>query len=97
MARKVADVLAIIHRSGTVVRDFTPNNLIIQPDGRVRLIDLELAVAPDVLDDYQAHHDPGLRSLTPAYGGPEQAAGLRPNRERRQLRARCHPVLPFHW
>ena len=38
VARKVADALAIVHRSETVVRDFTPNNLIVQPDGHIRLI-----------------------------------------------------------
>ena len=78
MARKVAAALALVHQRGVIVRDFTPNNLIIQPDGQLKLIDLELAVPVDGLDGYQADIDPGHRSLTPAYGSPEQAAGLTP-------------------
>ena len=57
---------------GPIVRDFTPNNLIIQADGQIRLIDLELAVAPGTLDGYRSDRDPGNRSLTPAYGGPNR-------------------------
>jgi serine/threonine protein kinase len=78
VARKVADALAIVHRSETVVRDFTPNNLIVQPDGHIRLIDLELAVPLGPAHAYQALRDPGHRRLTPAYGAPEQATGLAP-------------------
>jgi serine/threonine protein kinase len=77
-AQKVAAVLAIVHQHGVIIRDFTPNNLIVQPDGTIKLIDLELAVPADRLDDYQPDHDPGRCSLTPAYGSPEQAAGLAP-------------------
>ena len=78
MARKVAAALALVHQRGVIVRDFTPNNLIIQPDGQLKLIDLELAVPVDGLDGYHADIDPGHRSLTPAYGSPEQVAGLTP-------------------
>ena len=78
LARKVAAALALVHQRGVIVRDFTPNNLIIQPDGQLKLIDLELAVPVDGLDGYQADSDPGHRSLTPAYGSPEQVAGLTP-------------------
>ena len=75
MSRKVAEALATVHQSGTVVRDFTPNNLIVQSDGKVRLIDLELAVPLGPLRRYRAHLDPGNRSLTPAYGGPDKQPG----------------------
>jgi len=78
VARKVAAALAAAHHRAVVVRDFTPNNLIVQPNANVRLIDLELAVPLSGLDEYSAHSDPGYRRLTPAYGSPEQAAGLKP-------------------
>jgi tRNA A-37 threonylcarbamoyl transferase component Bud32 len=78
VARKVAAALAVVHQQGVIVRDFTPNNLIVQPEGNLRLVDLELAVPTDGVDDYQPHLDPGHRSLTPAYGSPGQAAGLSP-------------------
>jgi serine/threonine protein kinase len=78
LAQKVAAVLATVHQFGVIVRDFTPNNLITGPDGTIKLIDLELAVLADSLHDYRPENDPGRRSLTPAYGSPEQAAGLAP-------------------
>ena len=78
LAQKVAAALATVHQRGVIVRDFTPNNLIIQSDANLKLIDLELAVPADGLDAYDPGHDPGHRSLTPAYGSPEQAAGLTP-------------------
>jgi hypothetical protein len=78
VARRVAEALAFVHRHDTVVRDFTPNNLIVQPDGHIRLIDLELAVALTSADGYRPLDDPGHRRLTPAYGAPEQATGLAP-------------------
>ena len=78
VAQKVATALAVVHQHGVIVRDFTPNNLIVQTDGHLRLIDLELAVTTDGVGAYQAHLDAGHRALTPAYGSPGQAAGLRP-------------------
>ncbi|OLE22748.1 MAG: hypothetical protein AUG49_18070 [Catenulispora sp. 13_1_20CM_3_70_7] len=39
-------LLAELHGHGLVVRDFTPNNVMVQPDGRLRLVDLEAAVRP---------------------------------------------------
>jgi hypothetical protein len=79
IARKVASVLSVVHQHEVAVRDLTPNNLIVQPDGELRLIDLELAVPLSGVDEYHSHSDPGLRSLTPAYGSPEQASGLPPS------------------
>ncbi len=78
IAQKVTAVLTVVHQHAVAIRDFTPNNLIVQPDGELRLIDLELAVPLSGVDEYHSDNDPGHRSLTPAYGSPEQEAGLPP-------------------
>jgi serine/threonine protein kinase len=46
MARRLVDALAAVHALGVVHRDFNPYNLMVGPDGEVRLIDLEMAVRP---------------------------------------------------
>ncbi|SLK08221.1 MULTISPECIES: lanthionine synthetase LanC family protein [unclassified Paenibacillus] len=46
MARICQDVLDMVetcHRKGVIINDLTPNNIVVLPDGNVRLIDLELA------------------------------------------------------
>ncbi|GAA3464538.1 class III lanthionine synthetase LanKC [Saccharothrix longispora] len=40
---QVADVLDRLHRRGIVFADLHPNNVVVEPDGRVRLIDFEMA------------------------------------------------------
>jgi eukaryotic-like serine/threonine-protein kinase len=94
--REVLDVmlragrgLAAAHGAGLLHRDFKPDNVMIDRDGRVRVMDFGLArpagaVVP-VIDDTRAN--PELRALalevtrqgaivgTPAYMAPEQLAG----------------------
>lgn len=43
-AGRLIDLLAAAHAHGCVLRDFTPGNIMVRPDGELRLIDLELAV-----------------------------------------------------
>ncbi|GHJ15455.1 MULTISPECIES: class III lanthionine synthetase LanKC [unclassified Micromonospora] len=44
---KVGDVLADLHGRGVVFGDLHPHNVMVQPDGAVRLIDFELATGVD--------------------------------------------------
>ncbi|MEU6901438.1 class IV lanthionine synthetase LanL [Streptomyces virginiae] len=44
MAARLVDLVAAAHAHGCVLRDFTPGNIMVRPDGELRLIDLELAV-----------------------------------------------------
>ncbi|MER6449660.1 class IV lanthionine synthetase LanL [Streptomyces venezuelae] len=43
-AARLVDLVAAAHAHGCVLRDFTPGNIMVRPDGELRLIDLELAV-----------------------------------------------------
>jgi tRNA A-37 threonylcarbamoyl transferase component Bud32 len=67
-AARLADLVAAVHREGVVIRDLTPANVLVLPDGGLRLIDLELAGVPgqDVV--------PGG---SPGYAAPEQWTGRR--------------------
>ncbi|MGI9002535.1 MAG: class IV lanthionine synthetase LanL [Pseudonocardia sp.] len=72
MATRLVKLMAAAHRGGVILRDFNPNNIMVRPDGALRLIDLELAA---VIGD-----DDGelTRAGTPGYVAPEQMTGTRP-------------------
>jgi hypothetical protein len=40
---QLLDILKLLHRNGIVHRDFTPDNLILRPDGLLKLIDFNVA------------------------------------------------------
>ncbi|MFI0988616.1 class IV lanthionine synthetase LanL [Streptomyces exfoliatus] len=46
-AGRLVDLVEAAHARGCVLRDFTPANVMVRPDGALRLIDLELAVLAD--------------------------------------------------
>ncbi|MFG2869714.1 class IV lanthionine synthetase LanL [Streptomyces sp. NPDC048338] len=62
---RLVDLVAAAHAHGCVLRDFTPGNVMVRPDGELRLIDLELAVLED---------DAPLptRVGTPGFSAPER-------------------------
>ncbi|AXG81188.1 class IV lanthionine synthetase LanL [Streptomyces paludis] len=64
---RLVDLVAAAHSHGCVLRDFTPGNVMVRPDGELRLIDLELAVT----DDGAA---PPTRVGTPGFSAPERMA-----------------------
>ncbi|MER6401231.1 class IV lanthionine synthetase LanL [Kitasatospora sp. NPDC001603] len=66
LAGQLLDVVAAVHELGLVLRDFNPNNLMVTPDGEVRLIDLESLARPG---------DHVLRLHTPGFGAPEVVDG----------------------
>lgn len=66
-ATDVADVLAAVHRHGAVHRDIKPQNLLVTPEGRTRVIDVGLASwAADGTDAS------GSLAGTFVYSAPEQ-------------------------
>lgn len=63
--RQLVDIVAAVHGHGLVLRDLTPNNLMVTPEDRLRLIDLEHAVT----EGSRVH-----RVFTPSYASPEQTS-----------------------
>nr|MDT0663380.1 class IV lanthionine synthetase LanL [Micromonospora sp. DSM 115978] len=68
LAGRLADLVAAVHDAGLVLRDLSPNNLLVVPGPDVRLIDVEFAAEPGT---------PGPRVHTPGYGAPEVVTGPR--------------------
>ncbi|MFC8718791.1 class IV lanthionine synthetase LanL [Kitasatospora sp. NPDC057198] len=62
MALALLDLVERVHRRGLVLRDLSPGNVLVTPDGGVRLVDLELAVPAGTLAGSAG---------TPGYRAPE--------------------------
>jgi serine/threonine protein kinase len=85
LAVQIADGLATAHASSMVHRDLKPDNILVSPDGRVKILDFGLAkifaiaaAGPDdstrtMVNDRLT--DPGITVGTAAYMSPEQACG----------------------
>ncbi|HEX9368932.1 MAG TPA: serine/threonine-protein kinase, partial [Vicinamibacterales bacterium] len=88
IAVQLADALAYAHENGVIHRDIKPQNVMLTPEGRVKLMDFGLAKAPGRLDDQQETHAAltaaGVFLGTIAYMSPEQLAG-RPADERSDI------------
>ncbi|MDQ3946663.1 MAG: hypothetical protein M3357_16230, partial [Actinomycetota bacterium] len=67
LALALADTMAAFHAGGVVLRDFTPNNLLVTDEGAIVLIDLELA--------HPAGEAPAAPAGTPGYAAPGQLTG----------------------
>lgn len=80
---QVADALAAAHAAGIVHRDVKPENIMLRPDGYVKVLDFGLAKLsePDSVTDKSQksteiqHTDTGAVMGTAAYMSPEQALG----------------------
>ncbi len=70
---QTAEALSYAHRRGIVHRDVKPSNVILQPDGRVKITDFGIAHIedPEIPQQTQAGEILG----TPAYMSPEQVNG----------------------
>jgi hypothetical protein len=68
MADRLVELMEVAHSAGLILRDFTPSNIMVLPDGQLRLIDLELTVLSGQRDEL-------LGAGTPGYGAPEQMEG----------------------
>ncbi len=78
ISRQVSEALAVAHAAQIVHRDIKPDNVMVRPDGYVKLLDFGLArVQPEMATMGQpaATTEAGLLLGTVAYMAPEQARG----------------------
>jgi serine/threonine protein kinase len=85
IATQVASALAVAHQAGIVHRDVKPENIMVRPDGYVKLLDFgiaKLTEQPNPPSDTKSegaspvHTQPGLILGSPRYMSPEQVRGL---------------------
>lgn len=67
IARLLTELVASVHRSGVVIQDLSPNNIMITQEGGLRLVDVEFVARAG---------EQTVRAYTPGYGAPEQVASL---------------------
>ena len=77
----VASALALAHRHDIIHRDIKPQNIVLTPDHRAKLLDFGLALHNVPLTGHDETTavglaTPGALAGTPAYMSPEQAQGL---------------------
>jgi serine/threonine protein kinase len=84
VAAQIADALSKAHQAGIVHRDIKPENVMLDAEGRVKVLDFGLAKytrhfgggMSDGADAESVHTVPGMLMGTTAYMSPEQARGL---------------------
>jgi tetratricopeptide (TPR) repeat protein/predicted Ser/Thr protein kinase len=81
IAADIADALAAAHQHGVVHRDLKPQNIVLQPSGRAKLLDF--GIAKRTTSDHEAAEAATVTPLTrphsmigtPSYMSPEQVKG----------------------
>jgi serine/threonine protein kinase len=68
----VAEAVSAAHRQLVVHRDIKPSNILVDGEGRIRLMDFGIA---KLLAGESHATDVGIRALTPDYASPEQLRG----------------------
>jgi serine/threonine protein kinase len=72
---ELLDVLAVAHELGIVHRDIKPQNLMITPEGQLKVLDFGIARVTDVAEVPSLVTKTGAVLGTPTFMSPEQAIG----------------------
>jgi serine/threonine protein kinase/dipeptidyl aminopeptidase/acylaminoacyl peptidase len=75
IGRQIADGLAAAHAAGIVHRDLKPGNIMVRPDGRVKILDFGLARRQRPGPESTTLTGSGMLLGTVAYMSPEQVRG----------------------
>lgn len=76
---QLLDALAAAHDANVIHRDLKPDNIVVAPDGRARLVDFGIAR----IEDAEGNTTTGTTLGTPAFMAPEQVLGREGNVDRR--------------
>lgn len=77
VAAQIIEALCFLHDRGLVHRDIKSSNVMVQPDGRVRLLDLGTVTAIEVGRGSMGRNEDSQFLGTVAYASPEQIRGAR--------------------